>query len=149
MFPLPHSGDGSIVAIGARFNDGNGSNSGQVRVFRLVDLTWAPLGQDIDGEATDDQSGTSVSLSGDGSIVAIGARFNDGNGSNSGHVRVFHLVDSAWAKLGQDIDGKAAFDKSGTSVSLSSDGSTIAIGASYNDGNGGNSGHVRVYHLLV
>jgi len=143
------SGDGKTVAIGARYNDGNGDNSGQVRVYHRVDSAWVKLGQDIDGEATDDESGVSVSLSGDGSIVAIGASKSDGNGSNSGHVRVFHLVDSAWAKLGQDIDGEAAWNKSGASVSLSSDGSTIAIGASKNRGNGSKSGHVRVYHLLV
>ncbi|HBL38310.1 MAG TPA: hypothetical protein DDZ19_04385 [Flavobacteriales bacterium] len=36
-------------------------------------------------------------------------------------------------------------DWSGWSVSLSSDGTTVAIGAIYNAGNGINSGHVRVY----
>ena len=47
---------------------------------------------------------------------------------------------------GADIDGEAASDYSGTSVSLSSDGTTVAIGAPYNDGaNGSNSGHVRIY----
>ena len=50
---------------------------------------WAQLGSDIDGEAAYDYSGASVALSDDGSIVAIGDRANDGNGSNSGHVRVF------------------------------------------------------------
>ena len=49
------------------------------------------IGADIDGEAVNDLSGWSVSLSDDGSIVAIGAPFNVGNGSNSGHVRVFDL----------------------------------------------------------
>ena len=42
---------------------------------------------DIDGEATSDLSGWSVSLSSDGSRVAIGAYNNDGvSGSASGHV---------------------------------------------------------------
>ena len=45
--------------------------------------------QDINGEAQGDQSGYSVSLSADGSVLAIGAINNDGNGHNSGHVRVF------------------------------------------------------------
>jgi hypothetical protein len=49
------------------------------------------IGADIDGEAVDDWSGNSVSLSSDGSIMAIGAPLNDGNGSNSGHVRVYDL----------------------------------------------------------
>ena len=36
------------------------------------------IGDDIDGEAEDDTSGWSVSLSAGGSIVAIGAPFNGG-----------------------------------------------------------------------
>ena len=46
------------------------------------------LGQDIDGEAAGDFSGGSVSVSSDGSIVAIGAKHNGDNGNNAGHVRV-------------------------------------------------------------
>ena len=50
-----------------------------------------------------------------------------------------------WAQVGSDINGEAAIDNSGISVSLSSDGYVFAIGAYLNDGNGSNSGHVRVY----
>jgi hypothetical protein len=139
------SGDGSRVAIGASGNDDNGSGSGHVRVFDWVDPNWVQVGADIDGEAASDYSGTSVSLSGDGSRVAIGAHFNDGNGLNSGHVRIFEWVDPSWVQLGSDLDGEAAGDQSGLSVSLSGGGSRVAIGAMYNDGNGESSGHVRVF----
>ena len=50
-----------------------------------------------------------------------------------------------FAQLGFDIDGEAAGDQSGYSVATSLDGFTIAIGASQNDGNGSNAGHVRIY----
>jgi hypothetical protein len=139
------SSDGSRVAIGAPFNDGGGNDSGHVRVYQLVDNTWVKLGGDIDGEAAGDESGYSVSLSNDGTRVAIGARYNDGNGRSSGHVRVYSWDGTAWVKLGADIDGVAAEDLSGYSVSLSSDGSRVAIGAPYDDGGGNNSGHVRVF----
>jgi len=86
-----------------------------------------------------------VSLSSDGTIVAIGAKNNDGNGDSSGHVRVYQYVVSGWVKMGADIDGEGVTDFSGHSVSLSSDGSIVAIGAIENDGNGSNSGHVRLY----
>ncbi|CAK0840349.1 unnamed protein product [Prorocentrum cordatum] len=69
--------------------------------------SWSQLGQDIDGEAHYDQSGWSVSLSSDGSRVAIGAHQNDGAGTSSGHVRVFGLSGNTWSQLGQDIDGEA------------------------------------------
>ena len=68
-------------------NDGNGNASGHVRVYKYTSGNWSQLGSDIDGEAADDQSGASVSLSSDGTIVAIGAHGNDGNGNNTGHVR--------------------------------------------------------------
>ncbi len=50
---------------------------------------FSQMGSDIDGENADDFSGSSVSLSSDGTIVAIGAYRNDGNGSMAGHVRVY------------------------------------------------------------
>jgi len=139
------SSDGTIVAIGASGNDGNGIDSGHVRVYEYTNNTWTQLGGDIDGEADGDQSGISVSLSSDGTIVAIGAERNDVNGSSSGHVRVYEYTNNTWTQLGSDIDGEAASDYSGISVSLSSDGTIVAIGASGNDGNGIDSGHVRVY----
>jgi Flp pilus assembly pilin Flp len=142
------SSDGTIVAIGAYLNDGNGSASGHVRVYQIVTGSWNQIGSDIDGEAIGDGSGFSVSLSSDGSILAIGAHNNDGNGSASGHVRVYENLSGTWTQIGSDIDGEAASDLSGYSVSLSGDGSTVAIGASENDGNGSNSGHVRVYENL-
>ena len=55
----------------------------------------------------------------------------------------------SWSQtlLGADIDGEAAFDNSGSSVSLSSDGTRVAIGALFNVSNGSTSGHVRVYRF--
>ena len=106
---------------------------------------WVQLGSDIDGEISGDNSGQSVSIRSEGSIVAIGAINNEGNGSNSGHVRVYEWNGSAWLQKGLDIDGEAPGDQSGQSVSISSDGSIVAIGALNNDGNGSDAGHVRVY----
>jgi hypothetical protein len=140
--------DGTIVAIGAKYNDGNGADSGHARVYQYNGSQWVQIGQDIDGEANNDHSGASVSLNSDGTIVAIGATYNDGNGSsNSGHVRVYQYNGSLWVQIGLDIDGEASVDQSGHSVSINSDGTIVAIGAPYNDGNGSNSGHVRVYQL--
>jgi hypothetical protein len=107
---------------------------------------WEILGHAIDGEAANDYSGWSaVSLSADGNTVAIGAPNNDGSGNNSGHVRVYKYNGSVWLKLGLDIDGEAINDNSGYSVSLSADGTIVAISAIYNDGSGNDSGQVRVY----
>ena len=112
--------------------------------------SWTKLGLDIDGEAQSDFSGFSVSLSADGLTVAIGAVYNDGNGSSSGHVRIYKYLNNVWTKLGSDIDGEAENDNSGYSVSLSADGLTVAIGATGNgNGNGSFSGHVRIYKFVI
>ena len=141
--------DGSIVAIGGYFNGGNGTKSGHVRVFKLIGGNWIQQGADIDGEAANDLSGWSVDLNADGLTVAIGAKNNDGNGSDAGHVRVYKLVAGSWTQQGMDIDGEAAGDESGWAVELSDDGLTVAIATPFNDGNGTNAGHVRVYQLIA
>eukprot|EP00956_Cyclotella_meneghiniana_P005877 scaffold7706_cov41-Cyclotella_meneghiniana.AAC.1 len=143
------SSDGNVLAIGADGNDQNGISSGHVRVFKLdTTNSWTQVGEDINGEASGDASGRSVSLSSDGNVLAIGAYGNDGNALDSGHVRVFKFdTTNSWIQVGQDINGEAAGDTSGFSVSLSSDGNVLAIGADGNDQNGISSGHVRVFKL--
>jgi len=142
------SSNGSRVAIGAPNNDGTGSNAGHVRIFDWDGTAWTQVGADIDGEAAADYSGSSVSLSADGSRVAIGAPFNNGAAAYAGHVRIYDWNGTAWTQVGADIDGEAAFDQSGFSVSLSADGRRVAIGADNNDGAAGaaaDAGHVRIY----
>ena len=141
------SSDGTRVAIGAIQADGTATNTGHVRIYEYSAGSWIQLGADIDGEAYDDGSGRSVSLSSDGTRVAIGSYDNDDNGTQSGHVRIYEYSAGSWTQLGADIDGEAAGDHSGGSVSLSSDGTTVVIGAVQNDGNGSEAGHVRVYSL--
>jgi LPXTG-motif cell wall-anchored protein len=144
-YSVAMSGDGSRIAIGAYRNGGTGSDAGHVRVYTLISGTWTQTGADINGEAAGDYSGTSVAMSGDGSRIAIGAF---GNGSYTGHVRIYTLVSGTWTQTGADIDGEAAGDNSGVSVALSGDGSRIAIGATGNDGTGSDAGHVRIYTLI-
>ena len=102
--------DGTTVAIGAAEN---GNNTGHVRVYQYSSGNWSQLGSDIDGEAADDYSGHSVSMSSDGTILAIGARGNDENGNDAGHVRVYQYSSGSWTQLGSDIDGDISFGING------------------------------------
>jgi hypothetical protein len=126
------------VAIGATQNDGNGVDSGHVRVYAWNGSNYVQRGGDIDGETSGDKSGHSVSLSSDGSILAIGAPYNDGMYADSGHVRVYAWNGSNYLKCSIDIDGNFAGDMSGRSISLSSNGNILAIGS---------HGRVRVFQL--
>jgi len=137
--------DANTIAIGAPQNDGNGSAAGHVRIYNWSGTLWLQKGADIDGEAPGDRLGYSVSMP-DSNTIAIGAPSNDGNGSAAGHVRIYYWSGTAWLQKGNEIDGEAAGDFSGYSVSLP-DATTVAIGAPGNDGNGSSVGHVRVYSV--
>ena len=145
------SHDGTVIAVGAPNNDGNGTDAGHVRVFEYSSGNWTQRGGDIDGEANDDLSGCTLAMSSDGNTVAIGAHKNDGNGTEAGHVRVYEYTSGNWVQKGSDIDGEASEDWFGGNVqgaiSLSADGSILAVGAYKNDGNGTDAGHVRVFEF--
>ena len=149
---LSLSSDGNTIAIGAFQNDQNGSDSGHVRVYAWSENenAWNQLGDDIDGESAGDHFGYSVSISSNGHILAVGAHLRDSNSSgsdDSGQVRIFRFYDNAWSQIGFGIDGEGAGDEFGFDVSLSSTGQRVVIGGINNDGNGVDSGHVRVYEL--
>jgi hypothetical protein len=135
--------DANTVAIGAHWNDGNGTDAGQVRIYAWNGSSWLQKGADIDGEAMGDESGNSISMP-DANTVAIGAPQNSGKRTAAGHVRIYAWNGSSWLQKGADIDGEARGDRSGYSVSMP-DANTVAIGAQYNDGNGSCAGHVRIY----
>ena len=140
------SADGAALAVGSSSTSG----AGHVRVYAWSSTAWVQLGTDIDGEADGDAYyGHAVSLAsavGGAPRVAIGASSNDGVASDAGHVRVYEYSSSgSWTQLGADIDGEAAYDSSGGAVALSADGTRVVVGATANDGNGADSGHVRVY----
>ena len=79
------------MAIGA-------DNDLHVRIFSFVGDNWKQKGGDSDCKLSGEHNGH-VSISGDGTRVAIGT------GSGSGHVRIFSFVDDDWTQKGGDIVG--------------------------------------------
>src|SRR5690554_828836 len=111
----------------------------------VIAIGQVQIGVDIDGEAPNDQFGSGVAISSNGSVIAVGAVFNDGNGVDSGRVQVFKNILGVWTQIGSNIDGDAAGDQCGT-VALSSDGTIIAVGSLGSDnGSDVEAGHVRVF----
>jgi len=92
--------------------------------------------------------GGSVSISGSGNRIAVGGHYNDANGSNAGHVRVFDLSfdgdSNTWNQVDKDILGQSAGDKSGWRVALSNDAKFLAVGEV---GRNFNSGGARVFEM--
>jgi len=143
------SGNGKIIAVSG---DDHDNYRGHVRVFELLEKTWVQLGEDIDGESEDNEAGTSVALSANGKYLAIGSPYYTGStGEYAGHVRVFQWLDKKgkWKQVAQNIEGTAQYNGSGTSVSLSKDGSILAIGAPQHSPTDNiiQAGQVRVFGL--
>ena len=145
---LDMSDDGNRVAIGAPGAEIS-TRPGTVYVYAWNGTAWAPLGAPIAGEHLADVAGTSVSLSSDGSRLAIGAPSNkdggvSGGGSPAGQVRVYAFDGTAWAQLGGDVDGKVALngDAFGSTVALSGDGTRFVA-------SGPDNGAARVFTLTA
>ena len=132
------SSDGTTLAVGAFGHD---SDKGTVRIYTYNGTAWTQQGSDLDGAAASDQQGWSVSLSSDGTTLAVGAWGHD---SNKGTVRIYTYNGTAWIQQVSDLDGEAG-DQQGRSVSLSSDGTNLAVGANRHDSY---KGTVRVYNLI-
>jgi WD40 repeat protein len=104
---------------------------------------WKQIGQDIDRYSWEygDKFWSSVSLSGDGKTLVVGA-YGDYD------VGVYRINDSKsdWMQLGENFGGDY-YPNSAYSVSLSEDGNTVAIGsAHYNvDLYTDNAGRVRLF----
>lgn len=128
------SNDGNTLAVGASNNSVDPTfQEGAAYIFSRSGSTWTELSvlvaADADGA---DFFGTSISLSGDGSTVAIGARGEDDPGSsqNEGAVYVFTKNATGWTQEEKiKASNASADDNFGASVSLSKNGNELAIGA--------------------
>jgi hypothetical protein len=135
---------GNIIAVNSALN--NGASLGTCRIYQ-VGLTggttgWIQIGEDINGT----NKLSSLSLSADGTTVAVGEEFNSDMGYQAGKCKIYQFGTTGWIQLGQDINGVTG-DKLGYAVSLSGDGTIVAVGSPYNSENGTDSGKINIYQL--
>lgn len=155
------SSDGDTLAVAAVGDDsntigidGDQSNndaffSGAVYMFARTDAAWAQSAY-IKASNTDDEDsfGSTISLSGDGSTLAVGARREDSNATgidgdqnnndapDSGAVYVFVRTGATWAQQAYIKASNTDYqDSFGSSISLSGDGNSLAVGALEEDSN--------------
>jgi len=121
------SANGEIVAVGSPKNEDGNTDGGQVRVWEWDgSTTWGQKGSDIEGSKNSRALGTSVALTSDGlTLVAGGPGTN--NGGKIGFVEVY-AFNSDWSQVHSSINGATADEYFGTSVAITADASTIAVG---------------------
>ncbi len=98
------------------------------RVFQNINGAWVKVGQDFDNDAS---IGTSVTLNGEGNILAISMLKNNGNH----FVRIYKIDNNEWKQIGEDIEGYA------NRVDLNYEGDVLAIGYSFG------TGSVKLYDI--
>ncbi len=124
------SADGNTALVGG--NTDHGAN-GAAWVFTRSGGTWSQQGPKLTGGGTAAGFGSSVALSADGNTALIGASFD----GTSGSAWVFTRSGSTWTPQGGALTGAGATSGAGfgSSVALSSNGSTALVGAPF-DGSG-------------
>ncbi len=154
------SSDGNTLAVGADFEDSlgtgingsqgsiaeNSSNRGAVYVFTRSGGNWSQQAYvKADGGHDNAYFGRALSLNGDGNTLAVGAIGERTGALDAGAVYVFTRNASVWSQQAfvkaSNILSGAHF---GSSVTLNSDGNTLAAGApeEYNGTNTGGAVYV-------
>jgi hypothetical protein len=127
------SNDGTVLAVGTEVY------RGYVQVYQYANGDWTQAGSTLEGDAGDDYFGESLDLSAEGNIIAIGNK-----GKGTGQVKVYKNSAGVWTQLGNEMNGNVLKDKFGHKVSLSADGTAVAVSASSMYGTNADA-HVNVY----
>ena len=148
---IAFSGDGSTVAITYRFE----YSSTVVYKYNAVKRLWEILGGVIGGDQANDQSGYSISLNYNGTILAIGAPKYDNVGSinDGGKVSVYRYSSRSktWQPYGNSLTPNTQVDEwYGFSVSLNSLGDTLAVGTiNGKNEQGVNTGYTQIFKYNI
>lgn len=141
------STDGLSIVIGA---PGTNANDGMVYLARKVGGVWGdPIAIEppIPGQAG--AFGNSVSISGDGSVIAVGEDYGTGAISASGVVRLYSVENGIATYVNtlspSDLSTNDLF---GHDIALSSSGTVLAIGAPYQANVETFSGSVYIYEKV-
>ena len=152
---LSLSGDGNTLAVGADSEDGawsqsgydeddnSSSGAGAAYVFVRSGATWTQQAYLKDSNSiSNDSFGTRLSLSDDGNTLAISRIGWDAgtSGNAAGSVLIFYRTGTTWDNFNNTYiysnliaSNPDPQDRFGETISLSGDGNTLAVGASYED----------------
>lgn len=129
------SGDGNTVVVGGP-NDNAGI--GAAWVYTSSGGVWTQQGNKLIGSGASGKAGQgrSVALSGDGNTLVVGG-YKDN--TNAGAVWIYSRSNGTWTQTGDKLvpTGAVGGAAVGTSVAINSNGTTLAVGGSSDDGQKG------------
>ena len=77
--------------------------SGLVKIFKNLNNSWTQISTAITGDNPGDRFGSSIDITANGSLLAIGSSHSEGNGTDSGQVKVYQTIDERWEQIGNSI----------------------------------------------
>jgi alpha-tubulin suppressor-like RCC1 family protein len=112
---------GDTIVVGAPFKDDGGNDAGSAYVFTRSGAVWSQQAKLAASDAAAGHLfGSSVSVSGDTTVIAVPG--NDDGGTNSGSAYVFTRSGTAWSQQAKLITSDAADnDRFGRYVAVSGD----------------------------
>lgn len=124
------STDGNTLIASGWESGTDPKGPGYARVYEWSGTAWTQKGSQLNGDNSNDRFGQTVSISGDGLVVAAATSLSNNGGAFTGQTKVYHwdASTSDWVQRGATIDGQNADDRSGFDMTLSNDGSIVAIG---------------------
>ncbi len=138
---LAISGDGMMFAAGREVGYGTTPyfhHPQEVLVYAWNGVDWVERGNPITGpgDSWNSQTGHSLSLSDDGDVLAVGNPYYTSNGvTHAGEARVYAWTGTEYTQRGGDLPifigpsfYQTAQDRFGYRVSLSGDGTIVAVG---------------------
>ena len=141
--------NGNIVAIGAGGFGLNGELAGGAWVYAWSGEAndWLQLGATIEGELRS-ETGRSVALSRDGSILLVGStKADNGDIEGSGRVVTYSLAENQWQPV-STVYGEDRYNEyTGYSLALNGDTDVAAVGSYGNNQGVTLSGSIYVYGL--
>lgn len=121
------------------------NRTGKVKVLELQSNEWVMVGEQFYGTQQGEEFGTSVSLSSDGNVLAIGAWYHHGEaGEGTGAMYVYQYNGQDWDRKGNVLEGKLD-ERFGLNVAVSDNGESVACATYFSDSLGDATGSVRVY----
>ena len=125
-FSIDLSSDGDVLVVGSPFNNTNGYDSGQVKVYNWNTSSWVQKGFDINGFLISGSFGNNVAITDDGDTIIAGSLAVNGQTQT----RVLKWTGTIWSEYGYKILDELLQGISCSSVTISFDGTVIAVGDS-------------------
>ena len=142
------SSDGDTAIVGSYMEDTGVANAGSAYIFTRSGTTWSQQAKiQASDQASSDNFGDQVAISSDGDTAIVGTYFQEDAGeTNTGAAYIFTRSGTTWSQQAKlKASDREDSDNLARSISISSDGNAVILGASGEDTGGSSAGAAYIF----